>query len=369
MLSRGVTPAGVRRHGCSVRIDEAYSKWADELTRYASALVGPHDAADVVADAFAGLLAAGDERWASVIEPRTYLFRCVLSAARMRRRSSERRAVRERRVLRGSSTNGVFRLDLLAADGSVVRGIDSSFQVGFPDEQFVIEENGGLVWHRVPSLERIAGPITFDAQPDWSLATDDGIVALEGTRLRFFDIAGELLSECDIEQPGLLLAVGGGRPGVLVVTPPDPQIDAETQFSLDGTTTFYETVDGEINEVWTRTGLFEEHFELGGRAFVVHTEFVDGAAEDTVQHIVDTATGAVVVSNDLLDDGGAANGFVFAQVGDGPSDVQQVAYDLNGREMWRLAFDGTERGEVVDNGVLVALPDNVANTVDLTFYE
>lgn len=86
------------RHGWGVRIDEAYATWADELTRYASALVGPHDAADVVADAFAGLLGVGDERWMSVSEPRPYLFRCVLNSARMRARSSARRTLRERRV-------------------------------------------------------------------------------------------------------------------------------------------------------------------------------------------------------------------------------------------------------------------------------
>lgn len=81
-----------------MRIEEAYSAWAPELTGYASALVGPHEAADVVADAFEQLLARPDRQWESVSDHRPYLFRCVLNAARMRRRSSGRRNSRQRRA-------------------------------------------------------------------------------------------------------------------------------------------------------------------------------------------------------------------------------------------------------------------------------
>jgi DNA-directed RNA polymerase specialized sigma24 family protein len=63
--------------GGHVSIEEAFRKWADDLTRYATALVGPAEAADLVAESFAGVLAVGESRWAQVREPRGYLFRAV----------------------------------------------------------------------------------------------------------------------------------------------------------------------------------------------------------------------------------------------------------------------------------------------------
>ena len=81
--------------GVAMTIEEAYFKWADDLTRYAAMLVGTHDAADVVADAFVGLLRRDASVWGSAREPRAYLFGVVLNTARMRLRSSSRRARRE----------------------------------------------------------------------------------------------------------------------------------------------------------------------------------------------------------------------------------------------------------------------------------
>lgn len=78
-------------------MEEAYRAWAGELTRYATALVGPADAADVVAEAFAAILARGDDAWRSVNDPRSYLYRSVLNAARMRHRGALRRRARELR--------------------------------------------------------------------------------------------------------------------------------------------------------------------------------------------------------------------------------------------------------------------------------
>lgn len=78
-----------------VSIEEAYRKWGDDLVRYATALVGPADAPDLVADAFATVLARGDERWDEVREPRGYLFRAVLNQAHMLRRGRLRRERRE----------------------------------------------------------------------------------------------------------------------------------------------------------------------------------------------------------------------------------------------------------------------------------
>ena len=77
----GIDPAAV----------EAYEKHASDLVTYATALVGPADAEDVVAEAMLAVFTK--VRWASVREPRGYLFRCVLNQARMieRRRSLGRR--------------------------------------------------------------------------------------------------------------------------------------------------------------------------------------------------------------------------------------------------------------------------------------
>jgi RNA polymerase sigma-70 factor (ECF subfamily) len=81
--------------GDDVSVEEAFRKWADDLTRYATALVGPAEAADLVAESFATVLALGDRRWAQVREPRGYLFRAVSNQARMMRRSRVRRERRE----------------------------------------------------------------------------------------------------------------------------------------------------------------------------------------------------------------------------------------------------------------------------------
>ncbi len=99
-----VTQIGVRRHrgGVSaITLEEAYEKWADELVGYATAIAGRSDAADVVAEAFAGRSRVHDTDggdWHGAGEPRAYLFRCVLNTARMRARSAGRRRTRELRV-------------------------------------------------------------------------------------------------------------------------------------------------------------------------------------------------------------------------------------------------------------------------------
>lgn len=87
----------------AVAIEDAYEKWAAELACYATMLVGPDDAADVVADAFTALLARPD-RWHAISDHRPYLFRVVLNAARMRSRSRRRREAREWRNVRNEPT-------------------------------------------------------------------------------------------------------------------------------------------------------------------------------------------------------------------------------------------------------------------------
>jgi DNA-directed RNA polymerase specialized sigma24 family protein len=63
---------------------ETYEKFAGELVRFATGLVGPSDAADVAADAFVRVL--GSRSWPDVGEQRAYLYRALLNEVRMRHR-------------------------------------------------------------------------------------------------------------------------------------------------------------------------------------------------------------------------------------------------------------------------------------------
>jgi RNA polymerase sigma factor (sigma-70 family) len=76
--------------------DEAvYEKYAEGLIRFATALVGPTDAADVLSTAV--LRCFGSPGWANVRDHRAYLTRAVLNEARMHYRSTMRRRAREER--------------------------------------------------------------------------------------------------------------------------------------------------------------------------------------------------------------------------------------------------------------------------------
>jgi RNA polymerase sigma-70 factor (ECF subfamily) len=72
---------------------ELYRRHAEELIRYATVLVGPADAPDVVTDAV--LSAFGSPGWRRVDRPRAYLYRSVLNTATSWKRSAGRRARRE----------------------------------------------------------------------------------------------------------------------------------------------------------------------------------------------------------------------------------------------------------------------------------
>jgi RNA polymerase sigma-70 factor (ECF subfamily) len=79
------------------RTDAAiYEAHAPELVRFATGLVGPADAPDVVADAFVALMHA--PVWSVAEDHRALLYRRVLFEARSRVRSAERRRVREARA-------------------------------------------------------------------------------------------------------------------------------------------------------------------------------------------------------------------------------------------------------------------------------
>lgn len=95
--------------------DEAvYRKHADELVRFATGLVGPFDAADVVADAC--MAAFRSSGWSDVSESRAYLYRAVLNQARMHHRSTLRRRLREQRAaVREETADREPDLDVLAA--------------------------------------------------------------------------------------------------------------------------------------------------------------------------------------------------------------------------------------------------------------
>ncbi len=73
-----------------------YARHADELTRFATVMVGPDDAPDVVTTAV--LRAFESRQWPSVANPRAYLYRAVMNTARNWRRSAARRRRREQLI-------------------------------------------------------------------------------------------------------------------------------------------------------------------------------------------------------------------------------------------------------------------------------
>ncbi|MEX1005771.1 MAG: RNA polymerase sigma factor [Acidimicrobiia bacterium] len=70
-----------------------YRRNADDLVRFATVLVGPDDAQDVVSSAFGRCMAS--RQWDDVIDRRAYLFRAVSNEAKNLKRSAARRRHRE----------------------------------------------------------------------------------------------------------------------------------------------------------------------------------------------------------------------------------------------------------------------------------
>jgi len=112
-LSPGTVVCGILR--VVARSDEEiYEKHADELTRFATGLVGPTDAPDVVSSAV--LTCMSSKQWPKVTNPRAYLFRGVLVAAHQLHRSSSRRRLREQRWANPESVEAPdIRPEILAA--------------------------------------------------------------------------------------------------------------------------------------------------------------------------------------------------------------------------------------------------------------
>jgi RNA polymerase sigma factor (sigma-70 family) len=72
---------------------EVYRKQADDLIRFATGLVGPSDAADIVSEAFLSCLNSAG--WMTVTDKRSYLYRSVYNKAAEFHRTSRRRKSRE----------------------------------------------------------------------------------------------------------------------------------------------------------------------------------------------------------------------------------------------------------------------------------
>lgn len=93
----GVTRAGRwwRRMVMKVDVAQLYELHVPDLMRFATVLVGPADAGDVVSDAMVGLMSRPAS--SSVRDPRAYLFRSVSNVAASHHRSRTRRRERELR--------------------------------------------------------------------------------------------------------------------------------------------------------------------------------------------------------------------------------------------------------------------------------
>jgi RNA polymerase sigma factor (sigma-70 family) len=76
--------------------ETVYRSYSAELTRYATGLVGPFDAPDVVTDAC--LRAFESRSWPDVVDRRAYLYRTVLNVANDHHRRTLSRRLREMRV-------------------------------------------------------------------------------------------------------------------------------------------------------------------------------------------------------------------------------------------------------------------------------
>lgn len=73
-----------------------FDKLSDELIRYASMLVGPSGAHDVLVNA--ALRAFASPAWPTIENRRAYLYRAILHEASNQRRAAQRRMIREQRA-------------------------------------------------------------------------------------------------------------------------------------------------------------------------------------------------------------------------------------------------------------------------------
>lgn len=79
---------------------EVFEEYGVELTRFATSMVGPSDAQDVVSDALVRTM--WSDSWLGVDNQRAYLYRAVTSQARINHRTSSRRRDREAKAARSA---------------------------------------------------------------------------------------------------------------------------------------------------------------------------------------------------------------------------------------------------------------------------
>lgn len=96
---------------------DVYRKYADDLVRFATGLVGQTDGPDVVSEAVAKVM--WSPGWDSVRDERAYLYRAVVNEAHRHHRSTMQRRARESRAAGPSGGNPIpdVRPDVLEAVG------------------------------------------------------------------------------------------------------------------------------------------------------------------------------------------------------------------------------------------------------------
>jgi len=96
---------------------EVYEKYADQLVRFATGIVGPSDSRDVVSAAMVSAL--WSDGWDAVNHEQAYLYKTVLNEARRHLRSSKRRYVAEIKASGGSQSDRIpeVRPEVLEAVG------------------------------------------------------------------------------------------------------------------------------------------------------------------------------------------------------------------------------------------------------------
>ena len=101
VLACGIDEAMDVTDETNVTDEQVYGKYSAELLRFASGLVGPSAADDVLSSAF--VQAISSPRWSQIEDRRSYLYRTVLNETRQHFRGDRRRLAREFRSARADA--------------------------------------------------------------------------------------------------------------------------------------------------------------------------------------------------------------------------------------------------------------------------